>query len=158
MLRPAWYSSVQDLLSWKANAANADEALHRLDAAGMSKARGAAQAALDALMLTDAPLLYSPSLVALAALRAGFRKVHIASVLFSNTNGKPASLVLPFTVTLPPAAVSSAVAIPCTSPAALEVSRSKGFALLSVSVNCTDRGTVRKVLGACNICSADCSC
>ncbi|KAL3139883.1 hypothetical protein ABBQ38_004177 [Trebouxia sp. C0009 RCD-2024] len=69
----------QDLLSWKANAANADEALHRLDAAGMSKARGAAQAALDALMLTDAPLLYSPSLVALAALRAGFRKIEVPS-------------------------------------------------------------------------------
>ena len=53
---------------WKADAKQADEALHRLDAAGMSKARGAAQAALDALMLTEAPLLYSPSLVALAAL------------------------------------------------------------------------------------------
>lgn len=67
---------MQDLSAWKADAANADEALHKLDAAGMSKARGAAQAALDALMLTDAPLLYSPSLLALAALRAGFRKVH----------------------------------------------------------------------------------
>ena len=67
---------MQDLSAWKADAANADEALRKLDAAGMSKARGAAQAALDALMLTDAPLLYSPSLVALAALRAGFRKVH----------------------------------------------------------------------------------
>lgn len=67
---------MQDLSAWKADAAKADEALHKLDAAGMSKARGAAQAALDALMLTDAPLLYSPSLLALAALRAGFRKVH----------------------------------------------------------------------------------
>ena len=67
--------SVQDLAVWKADAGEAGEVLHRLDAAGISKARGAAQAALDALMLTDAPLLYSPSLLALAALRAGFRKV-----------------------------------------------------------------------------------
>ena len=67
--------SVQDLGSWRDDNSQADEALHKLDSAGISKARGAAQAALDALMLTDAPLLYSPSLVALAALRAGFRKV-----------------------------------------------------------------------------------
>ena len=66
---------MQDLAAWKADAKQADEALHRLDVVGMSKARSAAQAALDALMLTDAPLLYSPSLMALAALRAGFRKV-----------------------------------------------------------------------------------
>jgi len=66
---------VQDLGSWRADSSQADEALRKLDAAGINKARGAAQAALDALMLTDAPLLYSPSLVALAALRAGFRKV-----------------------------------------------------------------------------------
>ena len=98
ILHPAWYSSVQDLLVWKANAANADEALHRLDAAGMSKARGASQAALDALMLTDAPLLYSPSLVALAALRAGFRKVHMASLLFQHSRNKPAGSMLSSTV------------------------------------------------------------
>ena len=66
---------VQDLGSWRADSSQADEALHKLDAAGINKARGAAQAALDALMLTDAPLMYSPSLIALAALRAGFRKV-----------------------------------------------------------------------------------
>lgn len=41
----------------------------------MLKAKGAAFAAVDALLLTDAPLLYSPSQLALAALRAGFRKV-----------------------------------------------------------------------------------
>ena len=67
--------SVQDLGSWRDDNSQTDEALHKLDSADISKARGAAQAALDALMLTDAPLLYSPSLVALAALRAGFRKV-----------------------------------------------------------------------------------
>ena len=66
---------MQDLDCWRASSTQADEALRKLDIAGMSKARGAAQAALDALMLTDAPLLYSPSSVALAALRAGFRKV-----------------------------------------------------------------------------------
>ncbi len=68
---------MQDLGSWRADSSQADEALHQLDAAGIKKARGAAQAALDALMLTDAPLMYSPSLIALAALRAGFRKVMV---------------------------------------------------------------------------------
>ncbi len=66
---------MQDLGSWRADSSQADEALRKLDAAGINKARGAAQAALDALMLTDAPLIHSPSLIALAALRAGFRKV-----------------------------------------------------------------------------------
>ena len=66
---------MQDLGSWRADSSQADEALSKLDTAGINKARGAAQAALDALMLTDAPLVYNPSLIALAALRAGFRKV-----------------------------------------------------------------------------------
>ena len=82
---------MQDLSARKASAANADEALRKLDAAGMSKARGAAQAALDALMLTDAPLLYSPSLVALAALRAGFRKVHLLFAPWPTDNTQPSS-------------------------------------------------------------------
>lgn len=102
MLHPAWYSSVQDLLVWKANAANADEALRRLDAAGISKARGAAQAALDALMLTDAPLLYSPSLVALAALRAGFRKVQHRLCALWYSQSKPPSLPLSSSLAPPP--------------------------------------------------------
>ena len=94
---------MQDLGSWRADSSQADEALHKLDAAGIDKARGAAQAALDALMLTDAPLMYSPSLIALAALRAGFRKVWYSccSLLFvklympsvfhvsTHTNGGP---------------------------------------------------------------------
>lgn len=69
----------QDLGSWRADSSQADEVLCKLDAAGINKARGAAQAALDALMLTDAPLMYSPSLIALAALRAGFRKIEVSS-------------------------------------------------------------------------------
>ena len=80
---------MQDLSIWKADAANTDEALRKLDAAGMSKAKGAAQAALDALMLTDAPLLYSPSLVALAALRAGFRKVRFPCAPSLTNDGQP---------------------------------------------------------------------
>lgn len=66
---------MQDLGSWRADSSQTDAALSELDTAGINKARGAAQAALDALMLTDAPLMYSPSLIAMAALRAGFRKV-----------------------------------------------------------------------------------
>lgn len=66
---------LQDLDDWRADKAQAGTALQQLDAAGVTKAQGAAHAAVEALMLTDAPLLYSPSLLALAALRAGFRKV-----------------------------------------------------------------------------------
>lgn len=69
----------QDLDSWRSTSSEADPALSKLDTGSMNKARGAAQAALDALMLTDAPLLYSPSVVALAALRSGFRKVEVSS-------------------------------------------------------------------------------
>lgn len=67
--------NVQDLDQWRADKQQADSILHKLASATMLKAQGAAFAAVDALMLTDAPLLYSPSLLALAALRAGFRKV-----------------------------------------------------------------------------------
>lgn len=69
----------QDLNTCQADSNQGNEALPQLDAVLLKKARGAAQAALDALMLTDAPLLYSPSSVALAALRAGFRKIEVSS-------------------------------------------------------------------------------
>lgn len=41
----------------------------------MADARKAARAAADALMLTDAPLLFPPGQLALAAMRSGFSKV-----------------------------------------------------------------------------------
>ena len=59
---------LQDLDSWRSTSSEADPALSKLDTGSVSKARGAAQAELDALMLTDAPLLYCPSVVELAAL------------------------------------------------------------------------------------------
>lgn len=84
---------MQDLNTCQADSNQGNEALPQLDAVLLKKARGAAQAALDALMLTDAPLLYSPSSVALAALRAGFRKVHtslLATTYLSCFDGNPA--------------------------------------------------------------------
>lgn len=52
-----------------------DEALLRLSGEQLARARGAAAAAADALLLTDAALLFPPGQLALAAMRAGFRKV-----------------------------------------------------------------------------------
>ena len=66
---------IQDLDHWRADKQHANNPLQNVDSPTMLKAQAAAFAAVDALMLTDAPLLYSPSLLALAALRAGFRKV-----------------------------------------------------------------------------------
>jgi len=45
------------------------------EAGGLARVRGAAVAATDALMLTDAPLLFPPGQLALAGLRSGVRKV-----------------------------------------------------------------------------------
>ena len=55
-------------------AAPLDEALLRLSDEQLARARGAAAAAADALLLTDAALLFPPGQLALAAMRAGFRK------------------------------------------------------------------------------------
>ena len=41
----------------------------------ISDARRAARAAADALLLTDAPLLFPPGQLGLAAMRSGFNKV-----------------------------------------------------------------------------------
>ena len=53
--------------------------MRMVDETAMTRARGASQGALDALMLTDAPLIYSPSLVALAALIAAIPNVQMQS-------------------------------------------------------------------------------
>jgi hypothetical protein len=59
-----------------AGAGGLEPALAALAAApgGLARLRGAAAAGLDALMLTDAPLLFPPGQLALAALRSGVRK------------------------------------------------------------------------------------
>lgn len=74
---------MQDVDCWRADGSQADTPLQKLDSSTLLKAQRAACAAVDALMLTDAPLLYSPSLLALAALRAGFRKVVYNCRLFN---------------------------------------------------------------------------
>lgn len=45
----------------------------------LSAAHAKARAAVDVLMLTDAPLLYPPGLLAVAALRSGFRSVSLST-------------------------------------------------------------------------------
>lgn len=45
----------------------------------LSAAHTKARAAVDVLMLTDAPLLYPPGLLAVAALRSGFRSVSLST-------------------------------------------------------------------------------
>ncbi|CAL8467030.1 g6566 [Coccomyxa elongata] len=54
-----------------------DEALQELKGESLTKARAAAKAAVDALMLTDAPLVFPPGQLALAAMRSGCSKVKI---------------------------------------------------------------------------------
>ncbi|GAB4818784.1 hypothetical protein N2152v2_005830 [Parachlorella kessleri] len=54
-----------------------DEGLLPLTDEQMAKARTYAYLAADALMLTDAPLLYTPGQLALAACRSGFSKVGV---------------------------------------------------------------------------------
>ena len=49
--------------------------LRDLDAEATACAEAGARGAVDALMVTDAPLLFPPSHLALAALRAGLKKV-----------------------------------------------------------------------------------
>eukprot|EP00884_Botryococcus_braunii_P005003 jgi/Botrbrau1/14503/Bobra.0350s0008.1 len=52
-----------------------DESFRKvLEGGGLTKLRGSARAAADALMLTDAPLLFPPAQLALAALRSAIRK------------------------------------------------------------------------------------
>lgn len=52
-----------------------DPALLNRSAEGWHKAKARAYAAADVLMRSDAPLLFAPGKLALAALRAAFRKV-----------------------------------------------------------------------------------
>ena len=56
-------------------AAPLDGSLRSLAEEQLARARAAAGAAADSLMLTDAPLMFPPGQLALAAMRAAFRKV-----------------------------------------------------------------------------------
>lgn len=57
-----------------------DEGIVSLSNENMTTAKKSAIAAADALMLTDAPLLYTPGQLALAACRSGLSKVGVKSV------------------------------------------------------------------------------
>ena len=52
-----------------------DPALQEVGGESLAQARAAARAAVDALMLTDAPLIFPPGQLALAAMRSGCNKV-----------------------------------------------------------------------------------
>ena len=56
-----------------------DGGLQGLGREQLKQARGAARAAVDALMLSDAPLLFPPGQLALAAMRSGFNKARSAA-------------------------------------------------------------------------------
>ena len=64
-----------------APAAALDGGLRALSAEQLAQARSAAGAAAESLMLTDAPLMFPPGQLALAAMRAAFRKA-CAAVMF----------------------------------------------------------------------------
>ncbi len=59
----------------EAQDASSSAALQDITEQQMANAKKAARAAADALMLTDAPLLFPPGQLALAAMRSGFNKV-----------------------------------------------------------------------------------
>jgi len=64
-------------------AAPLDSGLRALSDKQLAQARSAAGAAADSLMLTDAPLMFPPGQLALAAMRAAFRKVSSRCVLLA---------------------------------------------------------------------------
>ena len=67
-------------LGHAAAAGSAGPELSNLGTGQLQQAKASAYAAVDALMLTDAPLLHSPGQLALAATRSAFTKVHARDV------------------------------------------------------------------------------
>lgn len=66
---------IQDLEDCQSDAGcGLDDSLRSLDAEALAAVRQRAYTAADLLMLTDAPLMYPPGVLALAALRSAFRK------------------------------------------------------------------------------------
>ena len=66
---------MQELKGEKQEDATSDPADQEMTEQQLSDARRAARAAADALLLTDAPLLFPPGQLGLAAMRSGFNKV-----------------------------------------------------------------------------------
>ncbi len=66
---------VQELKGEKQEDATSDPADQEMTEQQLSDARRAARAAADALLLTDAPLVFPPGQLGLAAMRSGFNKV-----------------------------------------------------------------------------------
>jgi hypothetical protein len=64
----------QDLEECQREGGALDEALQGLRGDALKQAQAAARAAVDALMLSDAPLLFPPGQLALAAMRSGCNK------------------------------------------------------------------------------------
>ena len=71
---------MQDLEAWQEEApgCGGDAGLASVTGERLECVQSAAAGAADVLMLTDAPLLYPPGQLALAALRSGLRKVFLS--------------------------------------------------------------------------------
>lgn len=68
-----------DFDAWRADAgSSADAGIRAAPAPSLQQAHAAAKTALNATMLTDAPLLHPPGLLALAAMHFGFQQVRAA--------------------------------------------------------------------------------
>ena len=65
----------QDIDQSRAAGAGLDEHLRQASGEALGRARSSAMTAAEALMLSDAPLLFPPGQLALAAVRSGLRKV-----------------------------------------------------------------------------------
>ena len=66
---------MQELKGVKREGSTSENAEQEVAEQQLSDARRAARAAADALLLTDAPLLFPPGQLGLAAMRSGFNKV-----------------------------------------------------------------------------------
>lgn len=78
--------AVQDL---KSTIGAGSSALEGVTEQQLADTKKAARAAADALVLTDAPLLFPPGQLALAAMRSGFNKVglfNLPGILLQNSN------------------------------------------------------------------------
>ena len=68
-------TSVQELAPSQQDCSSEGKPLLKLSTEQRGRAREHAMAAADALLLTDAPLLFTPAQLALAALRSGLKQV-----------------------------------------------------------------------------------
>ena len=73
--------ALQDIDQSRAAGPGLDDHLQQASSEALAKARASAMTAAEALMLSDAPLLFPPGQLALAAVRSGLRKVQFWLVL-----------------------------------------------------------------------------